>query len=69
MHVVLPGCREHVIVEGRPTLDVPAGPARIETPAQIAAQNGVTEADLRRANPAVNWATLHDGDHILVPRH
>lgn len=69
MHVVLPGCREHVIAVGRPTHDVPAGPARIETPAQIAVQNGVTEADLRRANPAVNWTRLNDGDHVLIPRH
>lgn len=69
MRVVLPGCREHVIAEGRPTFDVPGGPSRIETPAQIATQNGVAEADVRRANPAVNFATLRAGDHILIPNH
>lgn len=67
--VMLRGCREHVIVQAQPTSDAPAGPAVIETPAQIAAQHGVAEADIRRANPFVNWASLAPGDHVLIPRH
>ena len=67
--VSLRGCREHVIVEAVPTHDAPVGPARIETAAQVAAQHGIAEADVLRANPAVTWATLRPGDHILIPRH
>ena len=41
-----------------------------ETRAQIADQNGVSEADLVRANPGVaDWSRLADGDHVLVPKH
>jgi LysM domain len=69
MAVTLPGCREHVIVQAEPTDDAPAGPSVIETPAQIADQHGVAEADVRRANPAVDWARLTPGDRILIPRH
>jgi hypothetical protein len=56
---VLPGCREHWVVAG-------------ETRANIAAQNGVSEADLVRANPDVAagaWAALPAGQKILIPVH
>jgi hypothetical protein len=62
-NAVLPGCREHWVVAG-------------ETRANIAAQNGVSEADLVRANPdiavdpATNaWPTLTVGQKILIPVH
>ena len=62
----LPGARDHRII-GVPTR---AGAAVIETRAQIAEQNGVSEADLVRANPGVaDWARLADGDRVLVPKH
>ena len=42
----------------------------IETRAQIATQNGVSEADLVRANPGIaDWTRLNDGDRVLVPKH
>jgi hypothetical protein len=59
---VLTGCREHWAVAG-------------ETRANVAAQNGVSEADLVRANPdvpldAVNaWPALTAGQKILIPVH
>ena len=69
MLVSLRGCREHVIVQAAPTHDAPVGPARIETAAQVAAQHGIAEADVLRANPGVTWSSLHPGDHVLIPRH
>lgn len=60
---VLTGCREHWVVAG-------------ETRANIAAQNGVSEADLVRANPDIavdpatnDWPTLTAGHKILIPVH
>ncbi|MFC5741469.1 eCIS core domain-containing protein [Dyella tabacisoli] len=59
---VLTGCREHWVVAG-------------ETRANIAAQNGVTEVALVRANPDIPtdasyaWPTLSAGQKILVPAH
>jgi hypothetical protein len=58
MHV--PGAREHRVV-------VAGGVA--ETRDQITNQNGVTPAQLNRANPGLNWATLTVGQAILIPRH
>ena len=63
--LILPGCREHSVAG----TFVGAAPGPRETIAQIAAQNGVPEAAMRRANPAVNWSTLALGQKILVPRH
>lgn len=58
----LPGARDHWVMAG-------------ETRAGIAAQNGVSEADLARANPdialdpATNaWPTLTAGHRLLIPR-
>ncbi|WP_137181403.1 hypothetical protein [Roseomonas sp. AR75] len=58
----LPGARDHWVIAG-------------ETRAGIAAQNGVSEAALVRANPdiAVNaatnaWPTLTAGHRLLIPR-
>jgi hypothetical protein len=63
----LPGCRDHRIVG---VLDRAARANVVETRAQIAEQNGVSEADLVRANPGVaDWSRLSDGDHVLIPRH
>jgi hypothetical protein len=60
---VLAGCREHWVVAG-------------ETRAQIAAQNGVSEADLVRANPDIPldvatsaWPALAAGQRVLIPVH
>jgi hypothetical protein len=60
---VLAGCREHWCVAG-------------ETRANVAAQNGVSEADLVRANPdipqtlpAKTWPALTAGQKILIPVH
>jgi hypothetical protein len=59
----LAGCREHWVVAG-------------ETRAKIAAQNGVSEADLVRANPDIPldaatsaWPALAAGQKILIPAH
>jgi hypothetical protein len=67
VHVV--GTREHVVAVAQPTSDVPTGLATPETPAQIATQNGITEAALRRANPSVSWTTLNAGDRVFIPHH
>jgi hypothetical protein len=41
----------------------------VETRAQIATQNGVSENDLDRANPRRNWKLLKPGMKVLVPAH
>ncbi len=62
INAVLAGCREHWVVAG-------------ETRAKIAAQNGVAEADLVRANPDIpmdvvnEWPALAAGQKILIPVH
>jgi hypothetical protein len=60
---VLAGCREHWVVAG-------------ETRAKVARQNGVSEADLVRANPDIplnaatsEWPALAPGQKILIPAH
>lgn len=60
---VLAGCREHWVVAG-------------ETRANIAAQHGVSEADLVRANPDIamsaatsGWGALPVGQKLLIPAH
>ena len=65
------GCREHLVVDA-----TDATGTVVEGRAQIAAQNGVSEADLVRANPGIavdkatnQWATLTKGDRILIPTH
>lgn len=64
--VALPGCREHRVVEVSPT----SGGHATEGRREIAAQNGVSEADLVRANPGItSWAGLTAGQRILIPRH
>jgi len=62
LHV--PGAREHIVVVARAT-----GEERAETREQIAAQNGVSVDDLSRANPAVHWTSLTEGQRILIPNH
>ena len=63
--MIVPGTREHIAVAARGF----AGTIRVESKAQIAAQNGVTESDLERANPGVNWSALTEGQRILIPKH
>lgn len=60
---VLAGCREHIVVAA-------------ETRANIAAQNGVSEADLVSANPDIaldaatgNWPAQAAGTRIMIPVH
>ncbi len=65
----LPGCREHLVVEATNQRGTKVFARQMETKAQIATQNGVTGADLDRANPSVNWTTLTAGQHILIPWH
>lgn len=74
---VLAGCREHVVVTA--TTTHPVTGVRTSTPetrANIAAQHGVSEADLARANPDLpldpatsGWAPLIAGQTILIPAH
>ncbi len=74
---VLAGCREHLVVAittSNPTSG--ATDSGVETRAQIATQNGVSEADLVRANPDVavdaatnGWPTLTGGQRLLIPVH
>lgn len=64
--VKVPGCREHTVV----TVTDNAGRTTArETREQIAAQNGVSEADLVRANPSVSWSSVVAGQKILIPKH
>jgi hypothetical protein len=72
--VRLAGCREHVVVSSRSR----AGNSATENRANIAAQNGVSEADLVRGNPDLalvptpgrtDWDHLTAGQAILIPRH
>ncbi|MFQ5768511.1 MAG: LysM domain-containing protein, partial [Acidobacteriota bacterium] len=63
----VPGAREHLVVEARNVVGSPEPTA--ETKDQIARQNGVLPANLERANPGVDWATLTEGQKILIPRH
>ncbi len=68
--VLVPGTSYHTVVEATETR--PTGGVldrAVETPEQIAAFYGVTGADVRRANPGVNWATVRAGARILVPVH
>jgi hypothetical protein len=60
---VLRGCREHWVIAG-------------ESRANIAAQHGVSEADLVRANPDIalnvmtnEWPVLVAGQKLLIPVH
>jgi hypothetical protein len=60
-----PGAREHrVAIAG-----AFGSGARSETLAIIAMQHHVTQAVLSAANPGVNFATLSEGDIVIVPRH
>lgn len=61
----LPGAREHKVVATFEPAGV-LGPS--ETADQIAAQNGVSVATLKNANPAAPWAALVEGQMILIPR-
>ena len=60
-----PGVREHRVVIAGPS----GSGARGETLAIIATQHNVTQAALSAANPGVNFATLGEGDIVIIPRH
>jgi hypothetical protein len=68
--LIVRGAREHVVVvaPGRR-----GEPATAEARDNIARMHGVTPAQLDRANPGVTaargWATLTQGQRILIPRH
>ncbi|WP_228536788.1 DUF4157 domain-containing protein [Nocardia sp. XZ_19_231] len=62
--VTLPGLREHVVVATVTSVDA-ASTERVEG---IAAQNGISVAALKRANPAIDWASLRAGQRLLIPR-
>jgi hypothetical protein len=71
---ILPGCREHWVVTATSTASTGVVTTEAETRAGIAAQHGVSEAALARANPdlaldpATNaWPTLTLGQKILIP--
>lgn len=74
---VLAGCREHLVVAISTTNPTTGATDNgVETRAQIATQNGVSEAALVRANPDVavdaatnNWPTLTGGQRLLIPVH
>ncbi|GIE99656.1 eCIS core domain-containing protein [Paractinoplanes rishiriensis] len=68
--VHVPGCRQHTVVAATER-SATGGVAdrQVESRAEIAAQNGVTEPDLNRANPNRDWSALRAGDQILIPRH
>jgi hypothetical protein len=74
---VLTGCREHIVVVADTTHPrTGVREQRPETRANIAAQHGVSEAALVRANPdlaldpATNaWPALTAGQKILIPVH
>jgi len=74
---VLSGCRQHIVVVADATHPrTGVREQRPETRANIAAQHGVSEADLVRANPdipldpATNaWPALAAGQEILIPVH
>jgi len=68
-HVHVPGCRQHTVVAATERTAVGVADRQVESRAEIADQNGVTEADLNRANPNRNWLALRAGDEILIPRH
>ena len=60
-----PGCREHrVVIAG-----ARGSGASGETLSVIATQHVVLPSALRAANPGVNFATLGEGDIVIIPRH
>jgi hypothetical protein len=61
---VVPGWREHLVVEASDERERTA-----ETPAQVAAQHGISVADLERVNRPLmaRWPALAAGDRVLVP--
>jgi hypothetical protein len=67
----LPGCREHIVVSTTDT----GGISAVEARKHIAAQHGVDESALIRANPGIAvdpaskaWPPLTQGQKILIPR-
>jgi hypothetical protein len=60
-----PGCREHRVVIAGPR----GSGARGETLSIIATQHTVLPSALQAANPGVDFATLGEGDVVIIPRH
>jgi hypothetical protein len=69
--VHVPGCRYHKVVEAVEAEPGPGAKAarQAETTEQVATQNGVTVADLERANPGLNRRVPVAGEELLVPVH
>lgn len=65
--VHVPGATDHVVVTAKNIAGPPS--PKSESKSQIAAQHGISEKDLERANPGLNWAALTEGQHILIPKH
>jgi hypothetical protein len=67
--VHVPGCRYHRVVEA--VEQSPGGGApsaqQAESAEQIATQNGITVADLERANPGLNRRVPKAGEELLIP--
>ncbi len=68
--LIVRGARDHLVVADA---GLPGETATAETKDNIARMHGVTPAQLDRANPGVTtagrWATLSQGQRILIPKH
>jgi hypothetical protein len=62
LHV--PGCRYHRVID---VSDEATGEKVVESTQQVATQNGVTVADLERANPGLNLRVPKVGEELLIP--
>ena len=67
--VRVPGCRYHRVVEAveRDPATAAVSDRAVESAEQIATQNGVTVADLERANPGLNRRVPKAGEDLLIP--
>lgn len=67
--VRVPGCRYHRVVEAveKDPATGAASDRQAESAEQIATQNGVTVADLERANPGLNRRVPKAGEELLIP--
>ncbi len=65
--VHVPGAHEHIIVVAKDVIGAPPA-TKAESKSQIATQHGISERDLENANPGLDWTTLVEGQHILIPK-
>jgi hypothetical protein len=69
-NVRVPGVQTHTLVvaeEMRPTGGVMA--SKVEGLREVAAQHGLAEAAISRANPGFDWSKAKGGDRVIVPAH